>query len=187
MTAMERRMEKGLHALFGLPRRMASRIVRRWLANASGDYGAMMGRVDQVFRARRDLLRIAVQDGLVIDVFWKSLPIGRGPALSVFVCGEEFARFDCFGPDRGHFHLALFTPASVREHRLKFGERTATDQISRAIFEIDRNLAYYLERAANPAIRTFEVHRENLLAALPNAESKMREFLLEQPELRDLR
>jgi hypothetical protein len=186
MTAMERRMEKGVQALFGLPRRMASGIVRHWLANASGHYGGL-GRLDEDFRARRDLLRIAVQDGLVIDVFWKSLPIGKGPALSVFVCGDEFARFDCFGPDRGHFHLALFTPASVREYRLKFAERTATDQISRAIFELDRNLAYYLERAANPAIRKFDVHRENLLAALPNAESRMREFLLEQRELRDLK
>lgn len=99
----------------------------------------------------------------------------------------KFAKFDCFGPDRGHFHLALFTPASVRQHQLKFAERTATDQISRAIFEIDKNLAYYLERAANPAIRKFEVRRENLLAALPDAESRMRRFLLEQPELRDLK
>jgi hypothetical protein len=47
---------------------MASRIGRRWLANASGDYGGL-GRLDQDYRARRDLLRIAVQDDLVIDVF----------------------------------------------------------------------------------------------------------------------
>lgn len=179
-------MEKGVQALLGLPRRMASGILRHWLANASS-YQTGLGRLDQDFRARRDLLRIAVQDGLVIDVFWKSLPIGKGPALSVFVCGDEFARFDCFGPDRGHFHLALFTPAWVRQHRLKFAERTSTDQISRAIFEIDRNLAYYLERAANPAVRKFDVHRENLLAALPKAESRMREFLLEQPELTELK
>jgi hypothetical protein len=177
-------MENGVQALIGLPRRMASRVVRRWLANASGHYGGL-GRLDQDFRARRDLMRIAVHDGLVIDVFWKSLPIGKGPALSVFVCGDEFARFDCFGPDRGHCHLALFTPASVSEQRLKFAERTSADQISRAIFEIDKNLGYYLERAANPAIRRFDVHRESLQAALPKAESRMREFLLEQPELRD--
>jgi hypothetical protein len=185
MTAMEWRMKNGAQALVGLPRRTASRIVRHWLANASGHYGGL-GQLDQDFRARRDLQRIKVQDGLVIDVFWKSLPIGRGPALSVFVCGDEFARFDCFGPDRGHFHLALFTPASVRQYRLEFAERTAAEQIGRTIFEIDSNLAYYLERAANPAIRKFDVNRENLLAALPNAESRMREFLLEQPELSDL-
>lgn len=88
MTAMERRMEKSVQALLGLPRRMASGIVRHWLANASGHYGAL-GRLDQAFPARRDLLRVAVQDGLVIDVFWKSLTIGKGPALSVFVCGDE--------------------------------------------------------------------------------------------------
>jgi hypothetical protein len=185
MTATERRMATDVRGLFLLPRRMASRIVRHWLANASGHHGGL-GRLDQQFRARRDVQRISVQDGLVIDVCWKSEPIGKGPALSVFVCGDEFARFDCFGPDRGHFHLALFAPASVREQRLKFAERTATDQISRTIFEIDRNLAYYLERAANPAIRKFDVHRPNLLTALPKAESRMRGFLLEQPELADL-
>jgi hypothetical protein len=186
MIVMERRLEKGVQALLALPRRIANGVVRYWLANASGHYGGL-GRVDQDFPARRDLLRIAVQDGLVIDVFWKSLPTGKGPALSVFVCGDEFAKFDCFGPDRGHFHFALFTPASVRQHRLKFAESTATDQISRAIFEIDKNLAYYLERAANPAIRKFDVHRESLLVALPKAEVRMRGFLLEQPELRDLK
>ena len=67
---------------------MASGIVRRWLANAPGHYGAL-GRLEKEFRARSDLLRIAVQDGLIIDVFWKSLPIKKRPALSVFVCGDD--------------------------------------------------------------------------------------------------
>ena len=174
-----------MRSLLRLPRRTASRFLRRWLANASGHYGGL-GRLDRDYPERRDLLRITVQQGLVIDVFWKSLTIGKGPALSLFVCGDEFAKFDCFGPGNGHCHLALFTPAGVRQHRIQFGERTVAGQIGRTIFEIDKNLGYYLERAASPAIRKFELQREKLLAALPKAETRMREFLLELPELREL-
>jgi hypothetical protein len=174
----------GVQSLSSLPRRTASALVRRWLASASSHYG-QLGRLDQDFPERRDVLRITVQKDLVIDVFWKSLKAGKGPALSLFVCGEEFAKFDCFGPGDGHYHLALFAPAGVRQHGLQFAERTVAEQIGRTIFEIAKNLGYYLERAASPAIRKFELQRESLLSALPMAEKRMREFLCEVPELRE--
>jgi len=172
--------------LLRLPQRTASALLRRWLARASGHYDGL-GRLAQNFPDRHDLLRIVVQEDLVIDVYWKSLRIGKRPALSLFVCGEEFAKFDCFGPDNGHYHLALFTPAVVRRHRIQFAERTVADQISRTIFEIGGNLGYYLERASSPAIRKFELQREALLSALPIAETRMREFHLSVPELREPR
>ena len=173
-----------LQSLLNLPRRTASALLRRWLESATGHYGRL-GRLDQDFPARRDLLRIPVQKDLVIDVFWKSVKTGKGPALSLFVCGEEFAKFDCFGPGNGHYHLALFAPAGVRHHEIQFAERMVAEQIERTIFEVAENLGYYLERAANPAIRKFEFQRETLLSALARAERRMREFLLEVPELRE--
>jgi hypothetical protein len=173
-----------MRSLWKLTRRMVSRPLRRWLASASGYYGGL-GRVDQTFPERRDVLRITVQEGLGIDVFWKALKSGKGPTLSLFVCGDEFAKFDCFGPDNGHYHLALFTPAEVRQRRIRFAERTAAEQIDRTIFEIDRNLDYYLGRAASPAIRKFRPQREKLLAALPQAKTRMREFIRILRELRE--
>lgn len=175
-----------MQPLFQLPKRTASALLRRWLAGASGHYGGL-GQLDQDFPDRHDLLRIAVQEDLVIDVYWKSLQAGKGPALSLFVRGEEFAKFDCFGSANGHYHLALFTPEVVRRHRIQFAERTVADQIRRTIFEIASNLGYYLERASNPAIRKFELQREALLSALPMAEARMREFHASVPELRESR
>ena len=139
----------------------------------------------RIFPDRHDLLRITVQEELVIDVYWKSLKIGKGPSLSLFVRGEEFAKFDCFGPANGHYHLALFTPARARQHRIQFPERTVPDQIGRTMFEIGKNLGYYLERASSPAIRKFELQREALLSVLPMAEERMREFHLGVPALRE--
>ena len=129
---------------------------------------------------------MTVQEGLVIDVFWKSLQFGKGPALSVFIGGEEFAKFDCFGPDKGHFHLALFTPFPTSQYRIWFSEDLVAEQISRTIFEIENNLDYYLERAANPVSRNFELQQDKLLEVLPKIETRMRQFLLEVPELREL-
>ena len=86
-----------MQSLFRLPQRTASALLRRWLARASGHYDGL-GRLGQDFPDRHDLLRITVQEDLVIDVYWKSLKIGKGPSLSLFVRGEEFAKFDCFGP-----------------------------------------------------------------------------------------
>ena len=135
---------------------MVRRIIRRCLANARSS-ARDLGRLDQDFPARRDLHRLVVQEGLVIDVFWKSRAIGKGPALSVFVCGDEFATCDCFGPRKGHFYLALLSPGPPRHQRLEFVEASVSDQIRRTMAEIEQNLGYYVESAGNPAIRKFQV------------------------------
>jgi hypothetical protein len=172
--------------LLEVRQRLLSGFPGHWRANhASGHYGKP-ARLEQDFPARRDLFRVTVQEGLIIDVFWKSLQYGKGAALSVFVCEEEFMKFDCFGPGKGHYHIALFSPAAIRQGRIRFPESSAAEQIGRTIFELENNFAYYLERAANPAIRRFELQQGKLQEVLPKVEIRMREFLLEVPELGEL-
>jgi hypothetical protein len=104
-----------------------------------------------------------------IEVFWKSfvgaqgsnwldprLVDGIGPVLSFIVAGREVLRFDCLG-DSGHYHVALMRPSPEVECRLWFRERSQIEQVERSIFELERNLEYYLARNPQPDVRSARV------------------------------
>jgi hypothetical protein len=100
-------MEKGVQALFGLPRRMASRIVR----HCSPTRRAAMVDWDGSIRTfPLGAICCALRFRMVWSWTYSGIPADRkkGPP-----CPYSFAvtnsRFDCFGLKRGHFHLALFT------------------------------------------------------------------------------
>ena len=59
--------------------------------------------IDQV---RKDVEIIPIQPNLELVVYWKVLQVGRGPALILQAYGKEVLKFDCFGRDDGHFHVA---------------------------------------------------------------------------------
>ena len=67
-----------------------------------------------------------------------------GPGASVYACGEEVLRLDCFGSDRGHMHT---NPHQARRYplglqaRLFFQDGSIEDHVERARFELTRNLA----------------------------------------------
>jgi len=133
------------------------------------------GRLRPNYEVRNDLRRISAGEGVRIEVFWKDLPIGRGPAASVFMLDEEILRFDCFGADDGHMHAAYFLPVRG-ESRLRLRETTVEAQIDRTVFEIEHNLDYYQARNADPQIRQLQVDRERLHRAMTHARKLMCEF-----------
>jgi hypothetical protein len=108
-------------------------------------------------KARNDMQCFKVDDKVNLSVFWKNIPIGCGPAICLFSHGKEILKFDCFGPSKGHFHITTVHPWKWnnlgRETRLYFIEQEITDQIERSIFELDKNLHYYLQRHPDPRIR----------------------------------
>jgi len=130
---------------------------RRWLVSRRSTRFARY-RVSDAYRSgRRDVRRIDGGPGLEFEVFWKTIPgVGRGPACSVLVAGEEVLRLDCFGPGDGHLHADLLILAPKGEHRLFFGEETVPAQIERALFEIRRNLLYYTARSLWSPARGFK-------------------------------
>lgn len=136
--------------------------------------------------ARKDVAVFAVQPELELVVFWKVLPIGKGPALSLYACGEEVLKFDCFGPDKGHYHISLSTPVRTAEDRLYFYEQSASEQIERALFEVKNNLHYYLQRHQRRLVRNIRVDQNLIADVCDAAGARMREFLNEVPELQDL-
>lgn len=127
---------------------------------------------------RHDLKRIPLADDAFIDVFWKALPIGRGPAASVVVHDQEVLRFDCFGPGKGHLHASFFQQTLAPELRLFFSEPTIRQQIDRAAFEVTRNLYYYTQRSPYAAVRRFRVDDERLRLVGDQMQATLTDYIL---------
>ncbi|MEM7633058.1 MAG: hypothetical protein AAF299_00760 [Pseudomonadota bacterium] len=138
-------------------------------------------------RVWRDTEIYLIQDDVELIVFWKVLPIGKGPALVLRIFGQDVLRFDCFGKDRGHFHTKTKLWATGDERRIFFRETTAADQVDRAIFELSKNLGYYLKINPDPDIRQISIKRASLETNLQLARARMLDFLSTVPELQDLR
>ena len=135
-----------------------------------------LGHADHDFRARRDTVRLVVQPDVLLEVCWKDLAAGRGPAASLFVLGDEVLRFDCFGRDLGHYHAELVQPERA-ERRLYFPEATVEEQVERALFELTRNLDYYLQRNPRREIRHLAVDRAGLEKACAEARVRLLGYL----------
>jgi len=140
---------------------------RRWLVSRRSIRFARYRASDGYRQNRRDVRRIDGGPGLEFEVFWKKIPgVGRGPACSVLVAGEEVLRLDCFGPGDGHLHADFLMLAPDGEDRLFFGEDTVPTQIERALFEIRRSLPYYTARSLWSPARAFKADPVRLEAAL---------------------
>src|SRR6266567_3505591 len=87
---------------------------------------------------RRDVKWIHVQPDVDLEVYWKVLPIGKGPAISLYAFGFQILKFDCFGATDGHFHLFLGWLSPTKEDRIWLPEPSGTAQVERAIFELKR-------------------------------------------------
>jgi len=80
----------------------------KWMTNEHG------GRLFPDPASRNDLTRIPIDNNSYIEVFWKMLEYGRGPAVSFFIKEEEILRVDCSGSARGHLHAAFFYQSRER-------------------------------------------------------------------------
>ena len=135
------------------------------------------------FPSRRDVKIHVIRPDVELHVFWKVLPIGRGPAFSLFVHDEEVLKFDCFGKGRGHFHACFEHGSSSAESRIHFFEPSAAQQIARVEFELLHNLDYYLQRHPWRRIRATQINPERLKTALSVATREAHMFLRSVPEL----
>ena len=136
---------------------------------------------------RRDVEWIHVQPDVDLEVYWKVLPIGKGPAISLYAFGFQILKFDCFGATDGHFHLFLGWPSPTSEDRIWLPEPNATAQVERAIFELRRNAPYYLQRHADERVRRLHLEPATWSTACARARDKMLNFLCSVPELADVK
>ena len=160
--------------------------MRRW------SYDASLRRSPEEFdlapgEVRQDVEWIAIQPDVNLKVYWKVLPIGKGPAVSLYIFEFQILRFDCFGATDGHFHLFLGWPSPTSEDRIWLPEPNATAQVDRTMFELTKNLTYYLQRHNDERVRHLQLKPELWAAACTRAREKMLHFLCTVPELADLK
>lgn len=134
------------------------------------------GKMRPDYSCRNDPQSVDIGASARLEVFWKKLPIGKGPAVSLFILDEEILRIDCFGEELGHMHASFFHPVEG-EHRLFMPEKTVEAQIERARFELCRNYSYYQSRVANAGVRKVKIEDSQIVAASDRACEIMIGFL----------
>jgi hypothetical protein len=142
------------------------------------------GRMRPEYESRNDFQSISVDEGVRVEVYWKKLKIGKGPAFSLFMLEEEILRIDCFGKGAAHLHAAFFLPGEG-ENRLWMPESSLEEQIDRACFELRRNYRYYQARIPNPNIRALKIDSQKMESASQRAHEIMNGFLQDVSQLND--
>lgn len=141
-----------------------------------------IGLKKQKGQIRKDVEIIPIQPNLELIVYWKVLRIGKGPAVILQAYGNEVLKFDCFGKNEGHYHVA----PNIGE-RIFFEEETAFGQIKKTAKELVNNSQTHLERQKEDHIRNIKIEQEKFSKAVEMAKNKMNFFLQTIPELKDLR
>lgn len=133
------------------------------------------------FTLRKDVYNIYITDIASLSVYWKVLEIGKGPAVIFKVYDTELLKFDCFGKDKGHYHLS---PDYGR--RVFFKESSALEQINRTSLELKNNLHRFLGMQDSEIINNIEIPRENLENAVNIMRERMIHYLENVPELKGI-
>lgn len=121
---------------------------------------------------RKDLYKIEIDSNVYLLVFHKMLPIGFGSALSLYINNWEFLKFDCFGKEKGHFHIY----SGSKNKTIYFVETTCEEQIEKSIYEISTNLKTYLTNVNNSKIKNVSINYEKIKYCLQEAKNKMLEY-----------
>ena len=166
---------------------LRAQIKRQLLRRLSYDASVRLNPEDLAAGIRRDVEWIRVQPDVDLEVYWKVLPIGKGPAISLYAFGFQILRFDCFGARDGHFHLLLGWPSPTSEDRIWLPEANATAQVERTVFELTKNVTYYLQRHNDERVRSLHLEPARWSAACTQARDKMLYFLSSVPELVDVK
>ena len=124
-------------------------------------------RIDgQMRKHRQDMVDFPLGDSAYLQAYWKIYGVGRGPALVLYIDSEEVLKFDFYGAEQAHYHIQSLHPAPCRRPALMMREKTVPDQIDRALFELENNLYWYLERHPLASVRQFRVKKAKIKTTL---------------------
>jgi hypothetical protein len=124
-----------------------------------------------------DLTTHEIQDGIFMEVYWVSEPVGPGPGASIYIRDDEVMRFDCFGSDLGHYHFNVRQSRYVPHGeltRIYFPAGTVQEHIDYAVVQLRRNLDYGRGMNLDPRVRTVLLDQ----LAIERAADLMREELM---------
>ena len=129
---------------------------------------------------RRDVKTIICQSGLEFDIYWKDTgKVGIGPSVAVYVEEFEFLRFDCFGAEKGHFHIFASRSDQGRGgDRIWWREQSREQQIERTLWELENNLQNFFGLAEDDGIRNFQVDTGAVSKSLTQVRSNLQLHLI---------
>ena len=121
--------------------------------------------------SRNDIYKVTIQDNLYFLVFHKNLPICFGSALSLYINNFEFLKFDCFGENKGHYHIYN----NKKNETIYFTEKTPEEQINKT-FELINNINLFLNKSNRINIQNFKIDMDTFLNNLDHIKNKMLEY-----------
>jgi len=92
---------------------------------------------------RKDIYKIDIQNNLYFLVFHKTVNDGFGSAVSLYVNNYEFLKFDCFGENKGHYHIYDIKKNEV----IYFTEKTCIEQINQTVYLLINNIKKLLNKS----------------------------------------
>lgn len=120
---------------------------------------------------RKDIYKIDVQDDLYLLVFHKTYNGGFGAAVSLYIYEHEFLKFDCFGENKGHYHIYDKTNDTIY-----FTEKTSEEQISCSCYELTNNIFNYLKKSSKTNIVNFTIDMVKFVNCVEVVKTKMLEY-----------
>ncbi|MCP2730932.1 hypothetical protein [Limnofasciculus baicalensis] len=134
-----------------------------------------------LYKSRKDQIRNNVVDfeiaeNVGLEVYWKTLKVAEGPSLIFHALGYEILRFDTNIGEQAHCHIQLIECQPKCKERLFLPEKTVEEQIERAIFELEKNLDYWLQRHPDRQVRLLKIDQTKLKIATEKAREKMLEY-----------
>lgn len=121
---------------------------------------------------RKDIYTIEIQQNFHMLVFHKTYNGGFGSAVSLYFFNFEFLKFDCFGLQKGHYHIY----DQKTNPTIYFKEQTAIEQIEKTASELKNNIQYYLEKSPNGKIKNFSIDMGLFIDAIDKMRLKMIEY-----------
>lgn len=169
-------MNSGHH---GPVRRLLARIPKRYLRRLPARLAVPLLSSRAWPRAQMDDVRpIAVPEPFRLEVYWLTVLGQQGPALSLFLEGDEILRVDCL-PEGPHCHYGLAEShhRGPSEARVYFPPGDLTAQIDRAVFELGHNVPYCTGLHRRRSWRNASIDRDAFARAADDAGVAMRDLL----------
>lgn len=121
---------------------------------------------------RKDLQVVSINNHMRFLVYWKDLPIGKGPATVLEVNGKEFSKYDCFGRNEGHFHVL-----PNYNFRIFYHEASREEQIERTAKELLTTTQLYLSWHPNASFNSIIIDRKKFEKAVEKVQKIMNSIL----------
>jgi hypothetical protein len=121
---------------------------------------------------RKDIYKVDIQDNLYFLVFHKTFNGGYGSAVSLYVNDYEFLKFDCFGENKGHYHIY----DKKKNEIIYFTEKTSNEQINRTSYELINNINEFLKKSTRKDIQKFTIDMDKFLNKINDITNKMLEY-----------